>query len=283
MKSTSRAVVVAGAIMIAILLVAIGMYTYNSASSTITDSMSSFAAQEVQAFNNNFESYGGEQRGSNVNALITRLIANAKTYHDESTKVPDVYGPEDVIAQKSPVDEECEIYIDNLTKFKNSIDSKKNYNIEFSYGSTGLIDIIYILNEGQTSGVKGPASTSYSSGFEEDDDDDEEDTLSTVSDVEIQAFNAGFETYEGLQTGSNVNALISRLIASYKANGNNPERVPTVYEDKNSYKASYDDGNYTDTLMTMKNNIENKHTYRVNIEYNNKGYIDTITIKYDAN
>ena len=59
MENASKALIIAGAILLSILIIAIGMFIYNSAQSTINDSMTSFSTQEIEAFNNNFESYKG--------------------------------------------------------------------------------------------------------------------------------------------------------------------------------------------------------------------------------
>ena len=56
MENASKALLIAGAILLCILIIAIGMFIYNSASSTITDSMSTLSTQEVDAFNNQFTS-----------------------------------------------------------------------------------------------------------------------------------------------------------------------------------------------------------------------------------
>ena len=73
---------------LSILIIAIGMYIYNSASSTITSSVSSMSTQEKDAFNNQFTAYENAQTGSKVKALIGVLIANSNTYEDEVAKIP---------------------------------------------------------------------------------------------------------------------------------------------------------------------------------------------------
>ena len=90
MENASQALIIAGAILLAILIIAIGMYIYNSASATITDSLTNMSTQEIEAFNNQFESYKGQQTGSQISSLAGRIIANSKTYKDESDKVPAV-------------------------------------------------------------------------------------------------------------------------------------------------------------------------------------------------
>ena len=162
MENASKALIIAGAILLSILIIAIGMFIYNSAQSTIADSMTSFSTQEIEAFNNNFESYKGNQTGSNVNSLITRLIANAKTYKDESTKVPAfiinqiVAGNNSSNAQAVPnsggSNNGQQAYIDILTGVKNRIENKHTYWVTFTYQENGLIDVVQVTYNASNQG-----------------------------------------------------------------------------------------------------------------------------------
>ena len=128
-------------IVVPILIVSIGLFIYNSASSTITDSISSLSTQEVEAFNNQFTSYEGKQTGSNVRALMGRLIANANTYSDECSKVPQVYinqmseeSSESMeVTYTESDDGDTNNYINDLGKIRNLIETKHEYYIEITY------------------------------------------------------------------------------------------------------------------------------------------------------
>ena len=156
MENASKALLIAGAILLCILIIAIGMFIYNSASSTITDSMSTLSTQEVDAFNNQFTSYEGKQTGSNVKALIGRLIGNANTYRDEPAKVPQVFV--DAVKNNAEGENEVEVnatftvdesgdpseYISVLGKIRNRLETKHEYYVEISYQGNGLIDYITV-------------------------------------------------------------------------------------------------------------------------------------------
>ena len=139
-------------IVVPILIVSIGLFIYNSASSTITDSISSLSTQEVEAFNNQFTSYEGKQTGSNVRALMGRLIANANTYSDECSKVPQVYinqmseeSSESMeVTYTENDDGDTNNYINDLGEIRNLIETKHEYYIEITYQNNGLIDYIQI-------------------------------------------------------------------------------------------------------------------------------------------
>lgn len=150
MENASKALLIAGAILLCILIIAIGMFIYNSAQSTITDSLTSLSTQEVEAFNNQFTSYEGIQTGSNVRALMGRLIANADTYADEPAKIPavviDKVTSKDTAAKKTVVTTagETQNYIDACGSIRNKVETKHEYYIEINYQKNGLIDVVTI-------------------------------------------------------------------------------------------------------------------------------------------
>ena len=151
MENASKALLIAGAILLCILIIAIGMFIYNSAQSTITDSMTSLSTQEIDAFNNQFTSYEGNQTGSNVKALMGRLIGNADTYRDEPTKLPGVWiekinntTNKNEFNISVPNAGEPANYIKNLGMIRNRIETKHEYWVEFSFQDNGLIDYVTI-------------------------------------------------------------------------------------------------------------------------------------------
>ena len=90
MENASKALIIAGAILLSILIIAVGIYIFNNAQGTIDESIASMNTQEIEGFNSQFTSYSNKQSGANVKALIGRLIANSSTYQDQPGKVPTV-------------------------------------------------------------------------------------------------------------------------------------------------------------------------------------------------
>ena len=133
MENASKALLIAGAILLAILIIAIGMFIYTSAQSTVNNSMTSMTTQEIDAFNNQFISYEQAQTGSNIKAMIGRLVANAKTYAEEPNKIPNVYYTKgsgslgDNTYCVSTTGDEVNSYVDGLGKLRNGIESKHEY------------------------------------------------------------------------------------------------------------------------------------------------------------
>ena len=71
MENASKALIIAGAILLSILIIALGMRVYNSANAAVAGA--DLSDTEVQAFNAKFESYDGTQKGSSVRALISAV------------------------------------------------------------------------------------------------------------------------------------------------------------------------------------------------------------------
>lgn len=153
MENASKALLIAGAILLSILLIAIGIYVFNAANSTITSSMSSMDTQEKEAFNNNFTTYQGEQKGSNVKALLTRLASNLSTYKDEKDKVPYVFlltKADTAKALPTSVNNslatpnysstnQASNYTNLISKIRNKINDKHTYTVQMRIGENGLI------------------------------------------------------------------------------------------------------------------------------------------------
>ena len=67
MENASKALLIAGAILICILLIAIGMYIYNSAQETITTAASQMDQQSKNMYNATVSKYLGDSKsGSSV-------------------------------------------------------------------------------------------------------------------------------------------------------------------------------------------------------------------------
>ena len=89
MENASKALIIAGAILLSILIIALGIYVYNMAAGTI--GANPFDEMEVSNFNTPLEQYESNKiLGSSVRKLIDKLIANAGTNKDSVDKLPDI-------------------------------------------------------------------------------------------------------------------------------------------------------------------------------------------------
>ena len=75
MENASKALIIAGAILVSILIVGLGVIIYNNVSGIASGT--NLDSQEITAHNSPFEGYFGDYvSGSNVRALITQVQAN---------------------------------------------------------------------------------------------------------------------------------------------------------------------------------------------------------------
>ena len=81
MENASKALIIAGAILLSILIITLGLIIYNQAKTTI-DSVN-LSEQEVQTFNAKFSSYAGTNvSASKVNQLIQQVIATNQSSYE---------------------------------------------------------------------------------------------------------------------------------------------------------------------------------------------------------
>ncbi len=80
MENASKALIIAGAILLSILLISLGIMIFSQAQDTVNNSGMSQA--EINTFNSQFTKYEGTRKGSEVKSLIGEVIAsNADEAH----------------------------------------------------------------------------------------------------------------------------------------------------------------------------------------------------------
>ena len=86
MENATKALLIAAAVLIAILIISLGIVIYNQASETVNSV--NMSAQEIQAFNDQFLKYDGHgKRGTEVNALLKTALNNNMTERTENNGV----------------------------------------------------------------------------------------------------------------------------------------------------------------------------------------------------
>ena len=74
MENASKALIIAGAILLSILLISLGIMIFNQAQDTVTNS--GMTEAELTAFNNKFLKYEGTQKGTMVKSMMQDVMAN---------------------------------------------------------------------------------------------------------------------------------------------------------------------------------------------------------------
>lgn len=119
MENASKALIIAGAILLAILLISLGIMIFAQAQDTVNNSGMNEAA--ITAFNNKFLKYEGTRKGSEVKALVNEAIAaNADDNNSSnSISVKVLYNSKDLTSEGSSAITTSETYEVNLSKYAN--------------------------------------------------------------------------------------------------------------------------------------------------------------------
>lgn len=143
MENASKALIIAGSILVAIMIVAMGVTIFNKArGSADTTSLDS---AEITMFNQKFERFAGDsQSGSNVKSLISFAISNASTNKDEPSKLPYVINNDKHSHDAKPTDGSS-TYTSMLGKIRGDIKATASYNVTITYNdASGFIKEIII-------------------------------------------------------------------------------------------------------------------------------------------
>lgn len=135
MENATKALLIAAAVLVAILIISLGLVVYNMAEESVNNN-SSLSAQEIQAFNDQFTQYEGDNvRGTRVNSLLKTALNNNITQQQEGNE-----GKIVSITAKS-----CTVAINLSEKTMVKADSSKMYKVVVKLdGPGGLVKTIEI-------------------------------------------------------------------------------------------------------------------------------------------
>ena len=149
MENASKALIIAGAILLSILIIAIGMYIYNSSTSSVYAAGDQIAAQDLEAFNSEWTNFENTQSGTTIKNMIGKLITNAQKNEAEKIRLPDLAfvasDGGDMQLVTSNVNENNVI---GFNSARTQLESKHNYYVEIHYSTdSGLVDMITVHYE----------------------------------------------------------------------------------------------------------------------------------------
>ena len=85
MENASKALIIAGAILLAILIISLGIMIYNQASGVVNNN--AISEVDITSFNQKFTQYEGDNvKGTQVDALIDQIRTNNVTYQDDASR-----------------------------------------------------------------------------------------------------------------------------------------------------------------------------------------------------
>ena len=88
MENASKALIIAGAIILAILIITLGIGVYKLAIEPMGNTSQQMSDLDAQAFNTKFTQYEGNNvRGSNVNVMLQSVVSSNASQDDAARKV----------------------------------------------------------------------------------------------------------------------------------------------------------------------------------------------------
>ncbi len=85
MENASKALIIAGAILLAILIISLGIMIYNQASGVVNNN--AMSEVDINSFNQKFTQYQGSNiRGAQVNSLLNQILTNNVTNQDDASR-----------------------------------------------------------------------------------------------------------------------------------------------------------------------------------------------------
>lgn len=146
MENASKALIIAGAILLAIAIIGVGMAVFNNASDSVSGT--DMASEEVTAYNSEFDSYLGTTRGSRVKTLINTVKQHNLTATDDSEKVQVLTTAGKSEVSVDDVDVKGAASTSGLQETSKNIQSGKTYDVSFGYDpSSGKITTIYVVEK----------------------------------------------------------------------------------------------------------------------------------------
>lgn len=124
MENASKALIIAGAILISILLISVGILVMNSTGNMQDEVGTTSDSMAIQTFNSNFTVYeGNEMSGSQVKSLLSYIKSSNASCGTTTGKAGD--------------DKYVYVTDDSTVKSASSVNKNKTYTIEVTQYSTG--------------------------------------------------------------------------------------------------------------------------------------------------
>lgn len=136
MENASKALIIAGAILISILLISVGIIVMNTINEPVDEAGRQADQQAVEMFNSKFTAYGGKgQRAASVKALITAVNSAKKTR------------PITIVSGGT----------ESTTAFTaGMVETGKTYTVDFDYDGDGYIKKVAVKVETATPATPAP-------------------------------------------------------------------------------------------------------------------------------
>lgn len=141
MENASKALLIAGAILIAILIIGVGMMVMQGGEGITGTALLEMSAQEKDMFNDKFTRYAGERvQGTSVRALLQNVISSNTTNKDIAGKLVSISGIETINAKEGSA------MADEISVLRTKINTGATYKVTLKYNAdTGLVETVDIV------------------------------------------------------------------------------------------------------------------------------------------
>ena len=135
MENASKALIIAGAILLSILIISLGIMVYNNAKSTVSDA--NLSSEQAQTYNSKFTIYSGADiPAANVNSLVAAVNANNATNDNKIT----------ITVGRLTNTPTGTTTADANNQYNFTVQATQKYTVTYTLGATGLVSAITINN-----------------------------------------------------------------------------------------------------------------------------------------
>lgn len=143
MENASKALIIAGAIILSILIIGLGMFIFQKANSATEGA--DLSSQKVKAYNSVFEQYVGTQTGINVKALLDEVRSHNLANASDAYLNIDVQESSQAATTTPPT---AAVTAATVNTIRAKIQNGKSYTVDFGYdASTGFIVAVGIVDK----------------------------------------------------------------------------------------------------------------------------------------
>ena len=143
MENASKALIIAGAIILSILIIGLGMFIFQKANSATEGA--DLSSQKVKAYNSVFEQYVGTQTGINVKALLDEVRSHNLANASDASLNIDVQESSQAATTTPPT---AAVTAATVNTIRAKIQNGKSYTVDFGYdASTGFIVAVGIIGK----------------------------------------------------------------------------------------------------------------------------------------
>ncbi len=142
MENASKALIIAGAILLSILIIGLGMFIYTQASEAMQGA--GLTSEQVTAYNSKFLAYEGTRSGASVRTLCDVVRNHNNVNIDDSSQQIALVMDGVAGDRKSGLDIDAEVDPATITTIKTAIKNGQTYNVSFEYAKSGMISSVVI-------------------------------------------------------------------------------------------------------------------------------------------